>query len=91
MGANRLGRGVDALLRKMKVIMRVASWSLLAIAVLTPTPLFAQSTLQQPIQPSKPTSSSTLPTSQGKSVHAYVGEFADLSRAGNADATRELT
>src|ERR1700722_15826327 len=41
------GRGVD-LLREMEVIMRVASCGLLAIAVLTTTPLFAQSTLQQP-------------------------------------------
>lgn len=65
--------------------------TLLVIAVVTTTPLFAQSTLQQPIQSSKPTSSSTLPAAQGKSVYAHVNELADLSRAGNADATRELT
>jgi hypothetical protein len=58
--------------------MRVAH-AILAVAVLTTTPLFAQ-----------PTTSSTLPTTQGKSVFVYVNELADLSRAGNADATREL-
>jgi hypothetical protein len=68
--------------------MRVAH-ALLAIAVLTP--LFAQSTLQQPIQPSKPTPSSTLPASKGNSVHAHLNELAYLSRADNADATKELT
>jgi hypothetical protein len=70
--------------------MRVAH-ALLAIAILTITPLFAQSTLQQPIQSSKSTTSSTLPTSQGKSIFAYVNELAGLSRLGNADATKELT
>jgi hypothetical protein len=70
--------------------MRVAH-ALLSVAVLTTTPLFAQSTPQQPIQSSKPTPSSTLPTLQGKSIYAYVNELADLSRAGNADATKELT
>jgi hypothetical protein len=60
----------------MEVIMRVASCGLLAIAILTTVPLFAQS---------------SLPASQGQSVHAKVNELADLSRAGNADATTELT
>lgn len=64
---------------------------LLVIAVLTTTPLFGQSTPQQPIQHPGSTTTSTLPTSQGQSVIAYVNELAGLSLAGNADATRELT
>ena len=50
--------------------------ALLAIAVLTTIPLFAQTSLS---------------ASPGHSVHAKVNELADLSRAGNADATTELT
>jgi hypothetical protein len=69
--------------------MRVAH-ALLAIALLI-KPLFAQSPPQQPIESSKPTPTSTLPDRKGKSVFAYVDELADRSRAGNADATRELT
>jgi hypothetical protein len=49
--------------------------ALLALAVLIPTS-FAQS---------------TIPATPVKSVHAKVNELADLSRAGNADATTELT
>lgn len=71
-------------------LSRMAAHTLLAIAVLTATTLFAQPALQQRNQPAKPAPSSTLPTSQGKSPDAYVNELADLSRAGNADATREL-
>jgi hypothetical protein len=70
--------------------MRVVH-SLLAIALLTPIPLLAESAFQQPTQSSEPTPSSTLPISQGKSLRAKVNELADLSRAGNADATTELT
>jgi len=83
----RINTGVgNLLLSKWRV-----AYALLAVAILTTIPLFSQSTLQQPTQASKPTPSSTLPTSKSKSVFDHVNELADLSRAGNADATRELT
>ena len=56
--------------------MRVASCGLVAVIGLTTTFLFAQS---------------NPPASPGQSAHAKVNELADLSRAGNADATTELT
>ncbi len=65
--------------------------ALLGIAVLLVTPLFAESPLQQHVQPSVPAPSSTLPDSHRMSVFAYVNQLADLSRAGNTDAARELT
>src|SRR6202042_2667649 len=74
--------------------LRSSNWhivcALLAMAILTTTPSFAQSPLEQPIQAAKPTPPSNLPVPKGGSAFAYVNELADLSRAGNPDATREL-
>jgi hypothetical protein len=71
-----------------------AAYAIVTIVVLTPTThLLAQSSLsniQQPPQPLKPTSSTALPSAQGKPVHTYVNELADMARAGRVDAMREV-
>jgi hypothetical protein len=75
----------------VRLICKYGVSSLLALSALMLPPLIAQSPPQQFVQPSNPTSNSGLPDRYGKSVHQYTNQLADLSRAGNIDATRELT
>ena len=64
--------------------------TVLTTAILVAPRLFAQSSVQPAIEPSKPTPLLTLPARQGQSVFAYLNELAEVSRNGNADATAEL-
>jgi hypothetical protein len=65
--------------------------TLLAMAALAPSLLLAQSPLQQPSSSSKPTPSTTIAATPGAALHAKMNQLADLSRAGNTEATTELT
>lgn len=70
--------------------MRFVVFALLAAEVLGGTALFSQSSSEQTNQSFKSSASSALPTNQGRFVLRKVNELAELSRAGDMGATREL-